>query len=901
MAKFLDDTGLGTLWAKIKATFVKDVKIDGTSVVSSGTASIPMASSSTKGVVKVDDAMSSSSTNPVQNKVVNSAINAKANDSDVVHKSGNENVTDTKTFKNLTIFEKVHRDEYYASNVCRHFSGNTPTEFAIWSKIKFVSGSHMPVVRVYGYAYGLQSPIELKIGFYIFNNELGWCGCINQGAWQPDVYLWKYTKDEVDYVAIGLKGSCYFCGFQVDIQIGASGSFETVLTEGWTTSHNGADTTQTIIPAEGTDKCIKVYYKTIKTSISGGAGYLNTIRSIKVDLGSTSAAWFNGEANVTPGVYGRLPDANIASASTWNAKQSALPTSGTASTTYAINVSGSSASCTGNAATATAFSSGTAKTKFDGISEGANKVEASSTNGNVKIDGTETTVYTHPTQTAYASKGSATKVPQITTDGTGHVTGITEVTISGVTPAAHTHTADAADVVDQQGDSAITDSTDIITTHVNGYSSTNKKLYRRNFKDYVWPWIKDKISSVLGLSTTGYTGNAATATKATQDSDGNTINATYFKSSGNTTLVAGAATKIGTQNGADVKLTLPAHQDISGKMATDCSNKASGALQNLTAQLTQGTDPFTDGTEIFSSYANDNGFATTGHVNQPYRRQASAMWSYIKTKLGISSGKGGSDTPVYFNSDGQATTCNEMLRKNGGNATDTCMNALLMALPTWTATPTDDTYLVRRDAGGAQSFGQVKFSTVWSYIYNKLFYAKNPADSSQNTHKRIQLGYAAVGGSDVGFCCYLVHIFFNYVDGSLKGCGVTALVTLDWRTSESRLAKLCIVNDNGMSAAGYNIVLANFLTDSGANLHITIGLVKKSASTTLVQFSYSYCRIVPISNGMNWTHSVASDTVGTYDFLIQGTYEDAGNADSVDGYHIEVGSYSSRTDTISLY
>ena len=42
-------------------------------------------------------------------------------------------------------------------------------------------------------------------------------------------------------------------------------------------------------------------------------------------------------------------------------------------------------------------------------------------------------------QTAYTSKGSATKVPQITTNSLGQVTGITEVTISGVTPASHTH------------------------------------------------------------------------------------------------------------------------------------------------------------------------------------------------------------------------------------------------------------------------------------------------------------------------------------------------------------------------------------------------------------------------------------------------------------------------------
>lgn len=35
-------------------------------------------------------------------------------------------------------------------------------------------------------------------------------------------------------------------------------------------------------------------------------------------------------------------------------------------------------------------------TKLAGVSEGANKVEASTTNGKIKIDGTETTVYTHP-------------------------------------------------------------------------------------------------------------------------------------------------------------------------------------------------------------------------------------------------------------------------------------------------------------------------------------------------------------------------------------------------------------------------------------------------------------------------------------------------------------------------
>ena len=41
--------------------------------------------------------------------------------------------------------------------------------------------------------------------------------------------------------------------------------------------------------------------------------------------------------------------------------------------------------------------------------------------------------------------------------------------------------------------------------------------------------MKGKISSVLGLTATAYSGNSATATKATQDSAGQQINTTYLK------------------------------------------------------------------------------------------------------------------------------------------------------------------------------------------------------------------------------------------------------------------------------------------------------------------------------------------------------------------------------------
>lgn len=47
-------------------------------------------------------------------------------------------------------------------------------------------------------------------------------------------------------------------------------------------------------------------------------------------------------------------------------------------------------------------------------------------------------------------------------------------------------------------------------------------------------------------------------------------------------------------------------------------------------------------------------------------------------------------------------------------------NGLLSKLTTsWTATPTDNTYFIRQDTGGGNSFGRVKFSTIWNYIKGK--------------------------------------------------------------------------------------------------------------------------------------------------------------------------------------
>lgn len=50
----------------------------------------------------------------------------------------------------------------------------------------------------------------------------------------------------------------------------------------------------------------------------------------------------------------------------------------------------------------------------------------------------------------------------------------------------------------------------------------------------------------------------------------------------------------------------------------------------------------------------------------------------------------------------------------------TTLNSFLSQLPEWTANPTDNTFFIRQDTGGAASYGKVKFPTIWNYIKGKM-------------------------------------------------------------------------------------------------------------------------------------------------------------------------------------
>ena len=79
---------------------------------------------------------------------------------------------------------------------------------------------------------------------------------------------------------------------------------------------------------------------------------------------------------------------------------------------------------------------------------------------------------------------------------------------------------------------------------------------------------------------------------------------------------------------------------------------------------------------------------------------------------------------------GNADTATEIKAQAG-------VNASLEKLPTWSATPTDSTQLVRRDTGNTATYGRVTFLTVWNYVKGKAdaLYAAKASPTFTGTPK----------------------------------------------------------------------------------------------------------------------------------------------------------------------
>ena len=106
------------------------------------------------------------------------------------------------------------------------------------------------------------------------------------------------------------------------------------------------------------------------------------------------------------------------------------------------------------------------------------------------------------------------------------------------------------------------------------------------------------------------------------------------------------------------------------------------------------------------------------------------LWSKLKEKFAP---KSHSHDDRYYTESEMDGKLNSKVNNNEDGA-----NGLLSKLTTsWTATPTDNTYFIRQDTGGGNSFGRVKFSTLWTYIKSKAdgtYQPKGSYAASSHTH-----------------------------------------------------------------------------------------------------------------------------------------------------------------------
>ena len=188
---------------------------------------------------------------------------------------------------------------------------------------------------------------------------------------------------------------------------------------------------------------------------------------------------------------------------------------------------------------------------------------------------------------------------------------------TGVTTQADINKAFIGDL--NVGNDDVTDGTEFVSSWASdkGFADSNalNKPYKRQFIK-VWNYIKNKISSVLGLTKDTYGGNSATATSAGKLTTARKTYVTLGTASTTTTRDWSGDTTI------PVDGTLPVANGGTGKTT---ENAAANSFIN---SLTTGTDVPVDADYYVAQHANGGTTNTTY-----YRRPVSKLWEYIKGKI----------------------------------------------------------------------------------------------------------------------------------------------------------------------------------------------------------------------------------------------------------------------------
>ena len=246
--------GLGTAATKNVGGVNGLVELSGSKVPN---ANLPEASVTQAGIVQLSDNDESESTNTAPTSKIVKELrdfltfifnsftnfsNSKAKADGIASLDGSGKLPasqlTTHSHPESTESRQINRMFY---NVLEFEASDTPLEIIIKTKLPFIHGHAMPMIHIVGYAYGAAAPIELKIGYYVYDGAFVNSGVICLGAWNPDVKLFKYTDAGQEYVGIGLAKSIYYPRFSIsysDIWSGETRDYS----KNWTAEYTAAST-----------------------------------------------------------------------------------------------------------------------------------------------------------------------------------------------------------------------------------------------------------------------------------------------------------------------------------------------------------------------------------------------------------------------------------------------------------------------------------------------------------------------------------------------------------------------------------------------------------------------------------------------------------------------------------
>ena len=412
---------------------------------------------------------------------------------------------------------------------------------------------------------------------------------------------------------------------------------------------------------------------------------------------------------------------------------------------------------------------------------------AGTSNGQVKINGTDVTVYTHPSYTARTGKPTANATPgfgdtftisQITSDATGHVTAATDRTVkipataatssalglvkigSNITVSSGTISLTKANVTAALGYTPPTADND--TKNTTGSTDTSSKIFlvgatsqaanpQTYSHDTVFVDTNGRVNSAAPASDANDT--TVATTKWVKDQSYITSSANITGTAANVTgTVAMANGGTGKTNGKDAANALINSLDTGSSTPVDADYYISQYVSGGTSTTTYHRRPmsalyaYVKG-KTDTVYAPKASPALTGTPTAPTAAATTnstqiATTAYVKSNVPASVGS--ASVPVYTDSNGKITVCTSLdATKLSGTIPAACYtNTDTKVTATKTALPSSATsyYLVGSSSEATATEGVVKFG------YDARFYMQAGTTSAEGK-AQICLGNTTASGT----------------------------------------------------------------------------------------------------------------------------------------------------------